>query len=57
MEAERLFSNAWATAFIPSQWGIFVYNEATSMVTRMDPFGGGGWIALTFLRKAPVSFT
>ena len=34
---------------------MFVYNEPTSMVTRIEFFGGGGYMALAFLRKAPVS--
>ena len=34
-----LLSSTWATALIPSLWGILVYSAPTSMDTKMESLG------------------
>ena len=58
VEAVRLeyFSEDILTDFIPSEFGILVYNDFTSTETRYE-LSGTKLIWLIFLRKSVVSWT
>ena len=58
VEAVRLeyFSKDILTDFIPSEFGILVYNDFTSTETRYE-LSGTKLIWLIFLRKSDVSWT
>ena len=48
-------SNYSFTAFIPSAFGIFLYNDLTSRDTKL-PLSGTGFIAPSFHKKSVLSF-
>ena len=54
IEGVCLFSNACAVALISSLWGMLVYKEATSIVTRMEILGTLP-MSLIFPKNALVS--